>query len=245
MAKKFPPGRCAHCLEEFDTLTSDHVFPDSRYPDTTPENIEKWQMPSCSECNKKHGRMENDLLLRFGLCIDPSEHKSLGIAQKALRSVDPAHAKKPKDREHRLKRRHNIMRNLLPSRKVQDEAIFPNFGRHPDYTGADQPGVLVAESDLKMLGEKLVLGITYVVDHRFIEKDHQVEVFFLRDEAAEQILTQLNKHGVRYECGPGITVLRAVPHDMSTAALFAIEIWGRLHMYAAVRPTIEGRETSE
>lgn len=245
MAKKFPPGRCVHCLEEFDILTSDHVFPDSWYPDTTPENLEKWQMPSCSECNKKHGRMENDLLLRFGLCIDPREHKSFGIAQKALRSVDPACAKKSKDREHRLKRRHNIMRNLIPSRTVQDEAIFPNFGRHPGYPSADQPGVLIAESDLKMLGEKLVRGITYVVDQSFIEKDHQVEVFFLRDEAAEPILTQLQKHGTSYECGPGITVLRAVPHDMPTAALFAIEIWGRLHMYAAVRPAIEDSDRSE
>ena len=196
-------------------------------------------MPSCYECNKNHGRMENDLLLRFGLCIDPAEYKSFGIAQKALRSVDPAYAKKPKDSEHRLKRRHKIMRTLIPSRTIQDEAIFPNFGRHHDYPEADQPGVLVAESDLKMLGEKLVRGITYVVDQYFIEKDHKVEIFFLRDEAAEPILSQLQKHGTKYECGPGITVLRAIAHDMPTAALFAIEIWGRLHLYAAVRPLSE------
>jgi len=45
MAKKFPQGRCIHCLEEFSSLTSDHVFPDSWYPETTPDNLEKWQMP--------------------------------------------------------------------------------------------------------------------------------------------------------------------------------------------------------
>lgn len=243
MAKKFPPGRCVHCLDEFDFLTSDHVFPDSWYPDTTPENLEKWQMPACSECNKIHGRMENDLLLRFGLCIDPADQKSLGITQKALRSVDPECAKKPKDREHRLKRRNKILRTLVPSATIHDESIFPNFGRYPGFPAEDQPGVLIAESDLKMLGEKLVRGITYVIDKCFIEKDHKVEVFFLRDEAATPILAQLQTHGAKYECGPGITVLRVVPHDMPTAALFAIEIWGRLHMYAAVQPlSISGEQ---
>ncbi|HTP66959.1 MAG TPA: hypothetical protein VMJ66_16320 [Geobacteraceae bacterium] len=164
------------------------------------------------------------------------------VAQKALRSVDPASAKKSKDREHRLKRRHKIMRTLVPSKNFQDESIFPNFGIHHGYPLEDQPGVLIDESDLKMLGEKLVRGITYIVDQCFIEKDHKVEVFFLRDEAAVPILAQLQKHGTKYECGPGITVLRAVAHDMPTAALFAIEIWGRLHMYAAVRPLSDDRK---
>lgn len=234
MAKNFPPGRCVHCLKEFDSLTSDHVFPDSWYPETTPKNLEKWQMPACIECNKRHGRMENDLLLRFGLCIDPTEHKSLGIAQKALRSVSPIHAKKDKDREHRLKRRHKVLRTLIPHDLIPEESIFPNFGGHEGFPPEDQPGVLIAQSDLMMLGEKLVRGITYVVDGRFIEKDHKVEVFFLRDNAAAPIVAQLQKHGTIYECGPGIKVIRAVAHDMPTSALFSIEIWGRLCMYAAI-----------
>jgi len=236
MAKKFPAGRCVHCLEEFESLTSDHVFPESWYPETTPENLEKWQMPACSECNGIHGRMENGLLLRFGLCIDPAEHKSLGIAQKALRSVDPTHAKKSKDQEHRLKRRHKVMRTLIPHHSIPEESIFPSFGRYEDFPPEDQPGVLISRTDLVMLGEKLVRGITYVVDRRFIEKDHKIEVFFLREDAAAPIVAQLQKHGTVYEREPGIKITRVVPHDLPTSALFSIEIWGRLRMYAAVQP---------
>lgn len=242
MAKKFPPGRCVHCLEGFDSLTSDHVFPDSWYPETTPENLEKWQMPACTECNRIHGRMENDLLLRFGLCIDPEEHKSLGIAHKALRSVDPTQAKKAKDGEHRLKRRHKVMRSLISPDSIPEEAIFPNFGKHEGFPSEDQPGVPIAHSDLVMLGEKLVRGITYVVDGRFIENDHKVEVFFIRDDAAAPIVAQLQKHGTIYEREPGIKVTRVVPHDMPTSALFSIEIWGKLRMYAAVQPISEESE---
>jgi hypothetical protein len=240
MAKKFPPGRCVHCLEEFDSLTSDHVFPDSWYPDTTPENLEKWQMPACAECNKKHGRMEHDLLLRFGLCVDPSEPKSIGIAQKALRSVNPKHAKKEKDREHRGKRRDKVIRNLIPHDLIPEESIFPNFGRYEGFPPEDQPGILVAQSDLIMLGEKIVRGITYVIDGRFIEKDHKIEVFFLREDAAAPIVALIQRHGNVYECGPGIKVIRAVPEDMLSAAIFIIEIWGRLRMYAAAQPRPDG-----
>ena len=239
MAKKFTRCRCVHCLEEFDSLTSDHVFPDSWYPETTPENLEKWQMPACTKCNTVHGRMENDLLLRFGLCVDPDDPNSLGIVQKALRSVDPTYAKKEKDREHRLKRRHKIMKGLIFTDDIPKESIFPNFGRHDGHPTEDQPGILIAQSDLIMLGEKLVRGVTYVVDGRYIEKDHDVEVFFLRDEAAAPIVAVLQKHGTKYERGPGIKVTRVVPHDMLTSALFAIEIWGKLRMYASVQPSSE------
>ena len=60
------------CLADEVEITSDHVFPRSWYPDTTPANLEKWQMPSCRQCNADFGRMEEDLLLVLALCADPN-----------------------------------------------------------------------------------------------------------------------------------------------------------------------------
>jgi hypothetical protein len=40
------------------------------YPDTTPENLEKWQIPSCLECNQRLGKLENDLIGRIALTLD-------------------------------------------------------------------------------------------------------------------------------------------------------------------------------
>lgn len=153
--------------------------------------------------------------------------------------MDPAQAKKAKDGEHRLKRRHKVMRGLISPDSIPGESIFPNFGRHEGFPAEDQPGVPITHSDLVMLGEKIVRGITYVVDGRFIEKDHKVEVFFIRDDAAVHIVAQLQQHGTVYEREPGIKVTRVVPHDMPTSALFSIEIWGRLRIYAAVQPLSE------
>lgn len=47
MLKKFSNTRCVYCLKHFEELTSDHVLPRAWYPDNVPENIEKWQVPSC------------------------------------------------------------------------------------------------------------------------------------------------------------------------------------------------------
>ena len=53
MATTFYKMHCVYCLKLFEELTSDHVFPKSWYPETTPENLEKWQMPACVECNQE------------------------------------------------------------------------------------------------------------------------------------------------------------------------------------------------
>jgi len=64
MAKKSSNTRCVHCLEYFEELTSDHVLPKAWYPDDTPDNLEKWQVPACSEYSgtRAHLTLENNLL---------------------------------------------------------------------------------------------------------------------------------------------------------------------------------------
>lgn len=109
MVKKFGAGRCVHCLKTCDTLTSDHVFPRSWYPETTPNDLEKWQMPACKKCNKKYGKIENYLLLRFGLCLDRNQEGAKGIPEKALRSINPKAGKNIKDSYHRQKIRQKIL----------------------------------------------------------------------------------------------------------------------------------------
>ena len=89
MAKRPPAGKCVHCLKYSDNLTWDHVFPQAWYPDTTPPNIEKWKIPSCPRCNREYGKLEEDLLWRLGLSVDPKDQKSLGITNKVLRSTKP------------------------------------------------------------------------------------------------------------------------------------------------------------
>ncbi len=241
MAKKFINTRCVYCLEFFEVLTSDHVFPEAWYPDTTPENLKKWQVPACQECNGKYGKLERDLLLRFGLCLDPVEPKSRGITDKAIRSVKTSCAKSDKDRYHRQMRRDKVLRELIPPEEVPKESIFPNFGPWPDAAPDEQLGVLVSADKLKAFGEKLVRGISYVIDRRYIEPNHQIEIFFVYDENAQEITNLIERFGKEYHCGPGITIgvvfaSALFPPDDPQNGLFAIDIWGRLRIYASILP---------
>ena len=106
MAKR-EVGRCVHCLRDKVELTSDHMFPQAWYPDTTPANLEKWQLPACNECNNRYSKIERDLLNRFSLALDAKHPASAGLVDAALRGMDPNAGHNEKDaaaREARLKK---------------------------------------------------------------------------------------------------------------------------------------------
>lgn len=92
-AKNPQKGKCVHCLKDLVDRTWDHIFPKAWYPDTTPENMEKWQVPSCLECDQRLGKLESDLIGRIALTLDAENLASKGLAEKALRAINPAEAR--------------------------------------------------------------------------------------------------------------------------------------------------------
>ena len=127
MAKK-RIGKCVHCLKNNVTVTDDHVFPRSWYPENTSTSIEKWKIPACSPCNKEHGKSEQDLLIRLGLCIDPQSPGALGIVPKALRSISPQYAADEREAQHRKAKREKLLRQIIKGNDLLRESIYPNFG---------------------------------------------------------------------------------------------------------------------
>lgn len=97
MAKNPNVGKCVHCLKDNVELTSDHLFPKAWYPDAAPKDLEKWQIPSCLECNQRYGKIENDLLGRVALTLDANNPASAGLAEKALPAINPAGARNEGD----------------------------------------------------------------------------------------------------------------------------------------------------
>jgi len=236
MTKKFSNLRCVHCLKLFEELTADHVFPKSWYPVTTPENIEKWQMPSCGACNNKYGKIEEELGLKFGLCLDPTDHNAIGIANKAMRSINPLHAKNDRDFVHRKKRREKVIREVIKATTAPISAIFPNFGFHPHVDPNEELAILIPKEGLTAIGEKIIRGITWVIDRQYIEQNYEISIFFLRQESEGPILKPILKFGNGYSCGPGILIRRAVCDNDHITGLYLIEIWGKLKMYGTVTP---------
>jgi hypothetical protein len=94
--KENPALRCVHCGGLFvdkpnDPMSRsvDHVFPTSWFPDSTAGTVQRWTVPSHRECNTDLGAIEKGVFLRLAMCVDRRKIQASGVAQKALRSLDP------------------------------------------------------------------------------------------------------------------------------------------------------------
>jgi len=232
MAKKFKNTKCIHCLQEFAELTSDHVFPKSWYPNTTPENIEKWQAPCCKECNQIYSKIENDLLQRFGMCVNPELEAASGIPKKIMRSYKAQHAKSEKDATLRSKTKEKLISCLVPREKIKENSLLPS--RQPIH--GSPFGILIPEKELKKIAEKIIRGITYVINSLYIDSSHHVNIYFQHESTLAYIHELLQKHGQVYSCGKGIVIERAVIPEDAQSGVYHITIWGTLYMYGVVEP---------
>lgn len=236
MSRKFAKTRCVHCLKYFDQLTSDHVFPKAWYPETTPPNLEKWQVPACFECNSKYGKLEDQLLSKLSWGLEPDAFESLGVTDKIQRSVNPKYARSKRDREKRLKARKNLLKSLISPTELQLKACLPGFGLHQDFPLEAQPGLFVSASDLTAFGVKLVKGITYVLYKKYIESDYKIEIVVAHKEKAIRLIEIVEKYGAQNYCGPGIRIGVANLPDDSKTGVYDIEIWGKLRIYGMSFP---------
>lgn len=232
MAKKFKNSKCIHCLKEFAELTSDHVFPRSWYPSTTPENIEKWQAPCCKKCNQIYSKIENDLLQRFGMCVDPKNSAAKGIAEKTMRSFKTQYAKSEKDANHRLKTKQKLISSLMPRDKIKKSALLPSKLPIPNTPF----GILIPADEYKKMGEKFIRGITYVIDSTYIDSSHKINIYFQEELNASYIHGLLEQYGKKYFCGDGIIIERAVIPEDVQSGIYYIKLWETTYMYGIVEP---------
>ncbi len=235
MAKNFSNTRCVYCLENFEELTSDHVLPKSWYPDNTPDNLEKWQVPSCYKCNQEHGRNEEELLLRLGLHFDPQEGGFKNIAGKVSRSVNPIYGKSKRDRQKRLKQRNRVKKEVRRGLKINfsKSNILPGFGFNPDFALSEQPPILVPAEKLKKFGEKVTRGFFYWRNETYIEKDYDIRIFVIGGNL-QQARELLRPYGKEYNCGTGIQIIVADCIDDKHSAVLEIIIWDRLRVHSAI-----------
>lgn len=235
MAKRPDPGICTYCLGSFDRLTWDHVLPLSWYPDSTPDDLEKWKVPACIECNRRLGRIEEELLLRIGLCLEPSSISSLGISHKALRAVSPHYAKNERDRRIREQKRKKLLGEVKHFEDPPEEGLLPHFGPLPWLQYDGYHAVLIPEASLKSYTEKLVRGMSLILDGRMLDIDYEIDLHVIREDGDREVLGLFEGRSNLYHRGLGFIVRRMVRED-DRAWMYAFEIWGRLKFYSVVHP---------
>src|SRR6266699_2709643 len=110
-----PDKRCIHCLQPIRAKSEDHVFPTSWYPDTTPDTVQRWKVPSCPDCNNRLGKVEKELLIRVGICMGPDVVEASGIPGKVLRTLGVGGAGgSEKERGLRGKTKQRIVGEFIP-----------------------------------------------------------------------------------------------------------------------------------
>jgi hypothetical protein len=229
MAKKPPPSRCVYCRKLSDTLTRDHVFARSLYPATTPQNFEKWIVPSCETCNSKFSSSE-DLRDVLVFNMDTKDPNVIELADSVYRSVTPERATTKSEQLARLGKRNRILKDLqttdmrLPSGELNG-VIKIGGVEYQKYT-ATSPQMVE-------FGSKLVRGFTYLSDKLMIQDDHEIEVFFLLDKDVELAIKELKQTPAIFSCDPAISVWRE-PSKKNNAVIFGFEVWKKIRFFASV-----------
>lgn len=234
MARPPKPGKCVHCLRHPVQRNWDHVFPESWYPDTTPKNLAKWQIPSCLCCNKELGTIESDFFVRVGLCLDPNDPASRSIVQKALRAMNPKYAKSPSDKRARTALGKRITSELLQGHQIPSHGIYPALGERWGRPPGSGIALSIPAESFRRITEKVVRGITYLEGHRYIEPPHTIQFFALNDEDAKPLRDLVEVAGTTLAREPGIVVRRAVTPEDGVSALYEIEFWKQFKTHAAV-----------
>lgn len=233
MATDVKTGRCVHCLGEFPEaeMTEDHVPPRCWYPDTTPSAIQYLKVPSCNECNGDYGKMERDLLIRFGLCVEPGKSETSGLAERALRTLGiDAGDLSETERGHRDRARARIRKELMLPSDVS-ETFIRGLGR-PESSAPEVSALPIAYADLSLIAEKMARGCEYRRARRYVELPYGLRTF-IGDPAAfssapAKLLSEVGGEEVRFDLGPGfkVTYVFSPQHPSNVAYWFLL--WGTL-----------------
>ena len=219
-----------HCLRFSKSITSDHGFPDSWYPDTTPTRVQRWTAPSCPKCNGELGRLEKDLLIRVVLCIDPKKEAVSGLSSKVLRSLGfDADGLSEAEKSHRERLRVRLRSELIPYADVAGgPGAIPGLGPYENSPWA----VPIPWASLSIVAEKIARVCEHKVEGRFVESPYGVRTSV--DSTGGVVPEPLLPFARVIDFGPGFRVTRLSPIEDPRIVRYWISIWDTLHLRAYI-----------
>jgi len=227
--------RCVHCLKRSDKGTKDHVFPRAWYPDNTPQKVQRWTVPCCSNCNGKFGSLEKKLFTRLALCIDPRKVEASGISKKVIEDLGIGVVGiKDDEKSHRQAQLVGILKKTARYEKGMD--TFPGFGLHEGFPEDEQTALLIEKELLDPVAKKILRGCEYKLGAgRYIEPPYGLGVSFPNEDSGEMEETKsmLQRIGLTY-LGPGFSVQRATVETDAKTVIYKVTVWDTLIIYGYV-----------
>jgi hypothetical protein len=229
--------RCIHCGKPVDETTKDHVFPASWYPETTPEDTQRWTAPSCGECNNSLGSMEKKVFSRLILCVDPQRAEAAGLYAKLKRSLGMGVVGlSKKETEHRVRQKIGLLSAIKPYSPEGSASTLPGLGSHTGFKDEDLPQIRIPADLLLKVYEKIVRGCEYVLADRIIEKPYDIQIYFVHENnIPKDIVRGLASPAAKdVHVGPGFRVVRVAAQDDPYTVAYEITLWGRAYFLALI-----------
>ena len=99
----------------------------------------------------------------------------------------------------------------------------------------EQVYIRIPNADLRRFIEKIVRGIHYVADQRFVDPTWIIDVYPMGESVAGEVAPMLGSASAEYSIAPAITVRKFSPIDAEDWSICSIEIWdGAIKFWAAV-----------
>ncbi|MBI5401393.1 hypothetical protein HZB05_01020 [Candidatus Wolfebacteria bacterium] len=234
MNKTRPKERCIHCLK-VRKRTDDHILPKSYYPTSVSSEVRnQWVAPACQKCNNDLGKVEDELLTLLGLCLNRRTaivSPTSSISQKVLRSLNPKTTSDEREKRIREARTRKIVQSIFPT-KGSINGIFPNFGYHAGWTPEEQYGVPIPANLPEKVGRKLIRGIEYKLDNRYINNSFDLNVYFCHEDTIRDVISLIRKNGQKETIAPGFEFYRVAFERRYF--LYEIRIWDKFVVYGSM-----------
>ena len=232
-------GRCVHCLHDGVEVTDDHVFPRSWYPAGV-SPFEKWKAPSCAPCNNRLGAIEQRVLVRLTLCMNPDDPMTAKLCETAERAMDPRRARDGdiRDSNSRRELRGRVIAEIGEMRKAQG---LPRPEVGGAWLTADVENVSMDIGEAARVFEKIVRGLEHCIGGGYIEAPFGVVSFTGtgRTAGSEAGRRFLAERGERHFMEPGFEVRRAMTTQEPPQAFYSVIFWGTWEIFATIAKTDE------
>jgi hypothetical protein len=229
--------RCIHCGKPVDETTKDHVFPASWYPETTPEDTQRWTAPSCGECNNSLGSIEKKVFNRLILCVDPQKTGAAGLYAKLKRSLGMGVVGlSTKEAEHREKQKMGLMSAIKAYSPEGSASTLPGLGSHVGFKDEDHSQVRIPADLLLKVYEKIVRGCEYVLADRIVEEPYKIQIYFVHEDNIPKDLVRglASPDAEDVHVGPGFRVVRVAAQDNPHTVVYAITLWDSAYFLALI-----------
>ncbi len=239
-------ARCVHCLQPFHAMpkeaqTEDHAPPNSWY--RAGAGINRVTVPACTVCNRRLGKLEELLGIRFGLCLNRDDPRAGEIAQTARRAIAPEYGHNERDQHARRNLRNRIEAVISEPGSVA-RSVVPNFpARSPN-----SRFIPIAPPELASFTEKMVRVLTRHLFEEYIEATHQVRIprAPLFDHELDLFMARL---GEPQKCREHFEETWSAAWECGPFRIWLFRFWGRLNLAAVTGPAeamvgFEGWEVS-